>query len=501
MLDLFEMVSGSRMMCNYMRPGGVSGDLPDGFLPAFAQGPRHQQEVRRRVRPLLSKNEIFLHARGRRGRLPTTEAVGLQHHRPVLRASGVAYDVRQGRALLHLRPLRSSTCPPSRRATCTRATNSGWQRCASRFASWNRPWRNSPRGRCRPKWPASSPPPESAYARIEAPKGELGFYLVSDGSTNPYRFHIRSSSLINLSALREMCLGLQGCGCRGQSWAVSTSPWPTWTADGPGSGEPQQLVADASRRTGMESINNIFVNIIELVRQLAADLSAHLGHAPGHRFRRDRGAAGFCHRHRAFPDADGAQSRGPHRRPYRTQPLGAVRSVPAHRRRHQDAYQRRHHAHVRRPLAVQSRAHAIMVPALLDLRRDPLRRRACIAHRSQHRHPVHRRPRVLLHVGHVDGRLGLRQQVRAAGQLPQRGATHQLRSADGPGDRQRGHDHRLDVHGPNRREPERAVHPHHADRFRDLPAVRRGRGRPLARSTCWRPTRRSSPATSSSTAA
>jgi NADH-quinone oxidoreductase subunit D len=46
-----------------------------------------------------------------------------------------------------------------------------------------------------------------AYGRIEAPKGELGFYLISDGSSNPYRFRVRPPSLINLTILEDMCLG------------------------------------------------------------------------------------------------------------------------------------------------------------------------------------------------------------------------------------------------------------------------------------------------------
>ena len=50
-------------------------------------------------------------------------------------------------------------------------------------------------------------PPGEAYHRIEAPKGELGFYLVSDGEPNPYRYHVRSTSLINLTSLAEMCKG------------------------------------------------------------------------------------------------------------------------------------------------------------------------------------------------------------------------------------------------------------------------------------------------------
>jgi NADH-quinone oxidoreductase subunit D len=51
------------------------------------------------------------------------------------------------------------------------------------------------------------PPVGDAYARVESPKGELGYYIVSDGGTSPYRFHVRAPSYINLSVLREMVIG------------------------------------------------------------------------------------------------------------------------------------------------------------------------------------------------------------------------------------------------------------------------------------------------------
>jgi NADH-quinone oxidoreductase subunit D len=51
------------------------------------------------------------------------------------------------------------------------------------------------------------PKPGEAYGRIEGPKGELGFYLISDGGPNPYRYRIRPPSLINLTVLEDMCLG------------------------------------------------------------------------------------------------------------------------------------------------------------------------------------------------------------------------------------------------------------------------------------------------------
>jgi NADH-quinone oxidoreductase subunit D len=46
-----------------------------------------------------------------------------------------------------------------------------------------------------------------AYGRVESPKGELGFYLISDGTTNPYRYRVRPPSLINLTVLEDMCVG------------------------------------------------------------------------------------------------------------------------------------------------------------------------------------------------------------------------------------------------------------------------------------------------------
>jgi NADH-quinone oxidoreductase subunit D len=51
------------------------------------------------------------------------------------------------------------------------------------------------------------PKPGESYGRIEGPKGELGFYVISDGTTNPYRYRVRPPSLINLTILEDMCLG------------------------------------------------------------------------------------------------------------------------------------------------------------------------------------------------------------------------------------------------------------------------------------------------------
>jgi NADH:ubiquinone oxidoreductase subunit D len=50
-------------------------------------------------------------------------------------------------------------------------------------------------------------PEGESYARVESPKGELGYYIVSDGTANPYRYHVRSPGFVNLTALEKMCVG------------------------------------------------------------------------------------------------------------------------------------------------------------------------------------------------------------------------------------------------------------------------------------------------------
>jgi len=66
----------------------------------------------------------------------------------------------------------------------------------------------SPKGQAISKAPRTFKPAKGeAYGRVEAPKGELGFYLVSDGSSQPYRYHVRAPSFMNLTVLEDMCLG------------------------------------------------------------------------------------------------------------------------------------------------------------------------------------------------------------------------------------------------------------------------------------------------------
>jgi len=208
-LDLFETLTGARMMCNYMRFGGCRCDLPEGWLAQAKQVvdafPRFLDEFER----LLSGNEILMARTQGVGVLSKELAINAGVTGPMLRACGVNYDLRKvdkygiydrfnfrvplgehgdvyDRYMIRLLEMRESV------------------------SILQQAMRDLPEGPFTdPKTKVRNfrPKPGEAYGRIEAPKGELGFYLISDGTPNPYRYRVRPPSLINLTILEDMCLG------------------------------------------------------------------------------------------------------------------------------------------------------------------------------------------------------------------------------------------------------------------------------------------------------
>jgi len=208
-LDLFEAVAGSRMMCNYMRFGGVARDLPDGWLErcrqiVFDRLPRSIDEMD----TMLTRNEILLSRSVGVGVLPAETALNASVTGPVLRASGVRYDVRRAEPY--------SIYDRFEFDIPTGKNGDNYDRYLVRLAEMRESLRilrraldDLPAGEIlagRKLWQVRVPKGE-AYARIEAPKGELGFFVVSDGGPNPYRYHVRSPSFINLTALGDMVRG------------------------------------------------------------------------------------------------------------------------------------------------------------------------------------------------------------------------------------------------------------------------------------------------------
>ncbi|NHZ72441.1 MAG: NADH-quinone oxidoreductase subunit D, partial [Aquificales bacterium] len=218
-LDFFESLSGARMMCNYMRFGGVAYDLPDDVRGQSTMAFLHELVNERlpaildQADELVTYNEI-LRARGIDvGFLSRKDAIGYSVAGPVLRASGVNYDVRRAdpysyydqldfdvpvfyngdvydRYMVRIEEIRQSIrivkqVLPHLEATTGAPIISG-----------------------KPQYAVRMPKAGEAYGRVENPKGELGYYVTTRRrSSNPERYHVRSTSFINLTALGKMSEG------------------------------------------------------------------------------------------------------------------------------------------------------------------------------------------------------------------------------------------------------------------------------------------------------
>ncbi len=208
-LDIFEAVSGSRMMCNYHRFGGVARDLPNGVLEKIRglveeRLPRKADEFDR----LLSMNEILVSRMMGVHVIDGEDAVKYSITGPVLRAAGVPYDVRRAQpygiydrfdfdvALRHNGDLYDNYLV---RLDEIRQSLRILKQALDQLPS-------GPIIAGKPQYQVRVPAGE-AYGRIEAPKGELGFYIISTGKPNPWRYHVRAPSFINITALEKMCVG------------------------------------------------------------------------------------------------------------------------------------------------------------------------------------------------------------------------------------------------------------------------------------------------------
>jgi NADH-quinone oxidoreductase subunit C/D len=208
-LDIFEAVSGSRMMCNYFRFGGVARDFPEGTLQKihdlfFERLPRKIDELDR----FLEENEI-VRSRGIGQCILTAEdAIKYSTAGPLLRASGIPYDVRRAEPY--------SIYDRFDFDVCTRKHGDIYDRLMLRYDEIRQSIRivqqalkqipDGPIMSVKPLYQVRVPPGE-AYGRVEGPKGELGFYIVSNGKPNPWRYHVRAPSFINLTSFGPMCVG------------------------------------------------------------------------------------------------------------------------------------------------------------------------------------------------------------------------------------------------------------------------------------------------------
>jgi NADH-quinone oxidoreductase subunit D len=231
-LDIFELCSGVRLMTSYIMPGGLQADLPAGFDTKVREFLTLFPGRLREYHDLLTNNRLWIERTKGVGRISAEDAIAYGCSGPTLRGSGVAYDVRK--MFPYSGYERFEFDVPV-------GTNGDvYDRYLVRMLEMDQslrivqqaldgmpagPWQIDDRKIVPPpKWEVASnmealihhfklytegyrPPPGEVYVRIESPKGELGYYLVSDGGPRPYRMHVRAASFANLEALPKMVEG------------------------------------------------------------------------------------------------------------------------------------------------------------------------------------------------------------------------------------------------------------------------------------------------------
>jgi NADH-quinone oxidoreductase subunit D len=208
-LDLFEAISGSRMMCNFQRFGGCRTDAPPGWLEAVRRLVDGYGAFLDEFERLLTGNEILMVRTQGIGRLSPELAVSAGVTGPMLRATGVPYDIRKVDGY-GVYPRFDFRVPIGEDGDTYDRYMIRVLEMRESIKILRQALDELPAGPImdpKAKLRGLRPKPGEAYGRIEGPKGEIGFHLVSDGSPNPYRYRVRAPSFVNLTILEDLCLG------------------------------------------------------------------------------------------------------------------------------------------------------------------------------------------------------------------------------------------------------------------------------------------------------
>src|SRR6185437_4062676 len=204
LLELFEEVAGSRFNVNYMRVGGVLHDLPVGWLQRLEAWLDHFEKSWKELDVLITGNEIFMKRTQGVGYIDPGQAVAYGMTGPILRASGVNWDLRVNRPYGAYRDIKVHPV--------VREDGDAFGRYMCRMYEMLESARlvreamaALPGGAICTRTPiALRPPRGQTYFAIESRKGELGIYLISDGTEYPYRAKIRGPSFVNLQIVPEL---------------------------------------------------------------------------------------------------------------------------------------------------------------------------------------------------------------------------------------------------------------------------------------------------------
>jgi len=208
-LDILQSVSGSRLTYSFLRPGGVAFDLPDAFLEEVRAFIPHLRSRLPMYKALVTDNTIMRHRCEQVGDLPLEMCQRYGATGPVVRGSGMAYDVRKAEPYgvypqLDFQIPVESTCDAMGRYLVRMAELEQSLRILEQAVE------AIPAGDClvkgapKPRWKA---PAGESYFAVEGARGKIGVHLVSDGSATPYRCKLRAPGFSNLSLFAELAQG------------------------------------------------------------------------------------------------------------------------------------------------------------------------------------------------------------------------------------------------------------------------------------------------------
>lgn len=230
-MDIFEAVSGSRLTPSFMRIGGLAADIDPGFVKAVRDFAENFQDHVNEYETLLTENPIWKWRTKGVGILDSGECIRLGISGPMLRSAGMQLDLRKAqpyscygefdfdipvgtagdvydRYLVRIREMRESArivfqalegLPEGDWAAASQAIFPEKEKLGKNIAALIQHFGLAMEG-CKP-------PAGEAYHAIESPRGELGFYIVSDGSSRPVRLKVRPPSFVNLQGLVKMARG------------------------------------------------------------------------------------------------------------------------------------------------------------------------------------------------------------------------------------------------------------------------------------------------------
>jgi len=211
-LDLFEYVSGARLLYNYIWPGGVSHDLPPKFLDKTTEFLDYFEKQMAEFDRLLSTNPIFIERTGDVGVLPKDVAINYGVTGSTLRASGVDYDLRKVEGYsIYSKFDFNVPVGDGRMGTIGDCWDRYWVRYLEIHESIKiirQAIKSIPEGDVHASMPKKiRPRAGEVYSRYESARGDVGYYIISDGKNIPQRVKMRSPAYSNLSVLPEIAEG------------------------------------------------------------------------------------------------------------------------------------------------------------------------------------------------------------------------------------------------------------------------------------------------------